>query len=127
MPYNPITDKIDTAAVSADGSTYTNPQYMTTIVSGGAGNHEDESRYVKSAQSYTGMENYGCVPRPPSCGRARPLNRTPFPSLPRAPRYGYWQAINSTVAKWTWHTVKKNVGPADWSDALTIVQDGRGH
>ena len=56
---------------------------MTTIVSGGAGNHEDESKYVKTEISYTGVENYG---------------------------YGYWQAINATVATWNWHTVVANKG-----------------
>ena len=32
---------------------------MTTIVSGGAGNVEDEGKYVKDAVSFTGVENYG--------------------------------------------------------------------
>jgi hypothetical protein len=100
MPFDPMTNAIDTAAVSADGSTYSNPKYMTTIVSGGAGNHEDESHYVKSGASYTGVENYG---------------------------YGYWQALNATTATWKWHTVVANAGPKDWSDSLTIVQNGRGH
>ncbi len=95
-----MTNDIDTEAVSADGSTYTNPKYMTTIVSGGAGNREDESHYVKDAISQTGVENYG---------------------------YGYWQAINATVATWNWHTVVPNGGPKDYSDSLTIVQTGRGH
>ena len=95
-----MTNSIDTASVSADGSTYSNPKYMTTIVSGGAGNREDESKYVKSGASYVGMENYG---------------------------YGYWQALNATHATWDWHTVVANKGPKDWTDSLTIVQNGRGH
>jgi len=99
-PYNPMTNSIDTAAASADGKTYTNPKYMTTIVSGGAGNHEDESTYVKSAESYTGVENYG---------------------------WGVFTAVSPTTATWVWHTSVRNKGPADWTDSLTIVQTGRGH
>jgi len=34
MPYNPMTSNIDTAAVSADGATYTDPKWMVTIVTG---------------------------------------------------------------------------------------------
>ena len=100
MPYNPMTSDVDTAAVSADGSVYTNAKYMVTIVSGGAGNHEDESHYTKASPSYTGMENYG---------------------------YGFWQVQNATVATWQWKTVRANVGPANYSDSLTLVQTGRGH
>ena len=33
-PYDPMTGDIDTGAVSSDGKTYSNPKYMTTIVSG---------------------------------------------------------------------------------------------
>ena len=52
-----MTNNVDTAAVSADGATYTNPKWMVTIVAGAAGNHEDESHYVKESPSYTGAEN----------------------------------------------------------------------
>jgi len=100
MPYNPVTNDVDTASVSADGATYTNPKYMVTIVSGGAGNHEDESHYTKASPSYTGVENYG---------------------------YGFFTAVNSTTATWTWKTVKVNKGPAGFSDSLTILQTGRNH
>jgi hypothetical protein len=61
MPYNPMTANTDTAAVSADGATYTDAKWMVTIVTGAAGNHEDEKAYVKANPSYTGMENYGAV------------------------------------------------------------------
>ena len=59
MPYNPMTNNIDTAAVSADGGTYTDAKWMVSIVTGAGGNHEDEKPYVKAPPSYTGIENYG--------------------------------------------------------------------
>ena len=62
MPYNPMTNNIDTAAVSADGGTYTDAKWMVTIVTGAAGNHEDEKAYTKEPPSYTGVENYGAWP-----------------------------------------------------------------
>lgn len=100
MPYNPMTADIDTAAVSPDGATYTDAKWMVTIVTGAAGNHEDEKAYVKTPESYTGVENYG---------------------------YGYWQALNATHATWDFKTVAVNKGPKDWADHLTLVQHGRGH
>jgi len=63
-PFNPMTDNIDTAAVSADGGTYTDAKWMVTIVTGAAGNHEDAKAYVKAPPSYTGVENYGEVAPP---------------------------------------------------------------
>lgn len=100
MPFDPVTNKVDTSAVSADGAVYTNPLFMTTIVSGGAGNHEDEKPYVKVSPSYTGIENYG---------------------------WGIWQALNATHATWDWHTSVPKKAPANWTDSLTIIQTGRGH
>jgi len=100
LPYNPMEKVSDAACVSADGSTYTNPKYMVSIVTGAAGNHEDESGYVKGDPSYTGVENYG---------------------------YGFFQALNATVATWDFKTIVANKGPKDYTDHLTIVQTGRGH
>jgi len=100
MPYHPMTANIATAAVSADGATYTDAKWMVTIVTGAAGNHEDEKAYVKAPPSYTGVENYG---------------------------YGYFQALNATHATWDFKTVAANKGPQDWADHLTLVQHGRGH
>ena len=82
MPYDAVTGDVDSGSISADGSTYSNPKYMTTIVSGGAGNHEDESVYVKKSPSYTGIENYGEAAAAPHGRR-----RTPAPlRLPLARR-----------------------------------------
>ena len=59
MPFNPMTNDVDTACVSSDGSTYTNAKYMTTIVTGASGDREDDNAYTKVSPSYTGSENYG--------------------------------------------------------------------
>ena len=100
MPYSPMTGDVDSASVSADGETYTDPKYMVTIVTGAAGNREHESPYKKVSPSQTGVENYG---------------------------YGFCQALNATHATWDFKTVKADIGPADYADHLTIVQNGRGH
>ena len=39
-PYNPITQEVDTASVSSDKHTYTNPKFLTMIVSGAPGDVE---------------------------------------------------------------------------------------
>jgi hypothetical protein len=150
MPYNPMTQKVDTGAVSADGAVYTNPAYMTTIVSGGAGNHEDEKPYVKASPSYTGMENYGAAhgkqlfthTLTSTHTRARRRRTKPTPARALAPPsttaphppstspitgWGIWQALNATHATWDWHTSVPKAGPANWTDSLTIIQTGRGH
>lgn len=57
MPYDSVTGDVDTASVSADGSTYTNPKYMTVIVTGASGDIEQDDKYVKESPSYTGTEN----------------------------------------------------------------------
>ena len=44
VPYDAVTGKADTGSVSADKSTYTNPQYMVNIVTGAPGNREKEVR-----------------------------------------------------------------------------------
>lgn len=129
-----MTGAIDTAAASADGKTYTNPRYMTTIVSGGAGNREDESKYVKSAESATGGEERGAAAAAQSFFPSAALLLSPrllffpFPSPPVS-NYGWglFQAQNATHATWLWHTSVANKGPKDWTDSLTIIQTGRGH
>ena len=138
-PYDPMTGDIDTAAASADGKTYSNPKYMTTIVSGGAGNREDESKYVKTAESATGgeiREAAEAVNRAHSSPRAYPPSLPPCPPfpfslLPSFPvenyGWGIFQAQNATHATWYWHTSVVNKGPAGWADSLTIIQTGRGH
>ena len=100
MPYDPMTNTVDKGSVSANGETYTNPKYMVTIVTGAAGNREKESPYTKASPSQTGVENYG---------------------------YGFFQALNATHANWDFKTVKADIGPADYADHLTIIQNGRGH
>ena len=80
-----MTGDIDTAAASADGKTYTNPKSMTTIVSGGAGNREDESNYVKTAESATGGEireaAEAAVNRAHSSPRAIPTESSSLPAF----------------------------------------------
>lgn len=69
---------------------------MTIIVSGASGDHEGESKYVKTNASYTGSSNYG---------------------------WGVFSAINATLATWEWHTVQADgTGPADYSDKLSWVR-----
>jgi hypothetical protein len=41
--------------------------------------------------------------------------------------YGFFQALNATVATWDFKTIVANKGPKDYTDHLTIVQTGRGH
>jgi hypothetical protein len=99
-PYDSVNGKIDTAAVSADGATYTDPAYTVDIISGAPGDREDTSKYVKEAYSYTGSSNYG---------------------------YGVFSALNATTLTWAYKTVRAaGAGPADYSDALTIVQSKHG-
>jgi hypothetical protein len=57
MPYDSVTGDVDTASVSADGATYTNPKYMTVIVTGASGDIENDDKYTKESPSYTGTEN----------------------------------------------------------------------
>jgi hypothetical protein len=96
LPYDPATGEVDTASVSADGSVYTNPKFMTVIVTGASGNHERDHPYAKVSPSYTGTQNYG---------------------------YGLFSAVNATHATWHFHTVRAD-GPsgANYSDTLTWVK-----
>lgn len=96
MPFDPMTNDVDTACVSADGSTYLNAKYMTTIVTGASGDREKDDKYTKESPSFTGSENYG---------------------------YGYFTALNATHATWAFKTVKADgAGPADYADKLTWIK-----
>jgi len=101
IPYDSVTGQSDNASVSADGSTYTNPKYMVTIVTGASGDRElDDSCKKATNPSYTCSQNYG---------------------------YGFFTAVNATTATWTFKTIKPmGNGPADYSDSLTIVQANHG-
>ena len=59
MPYDAATGQVDTASVSADGSVYSSPKYMVTIVTGASGDIEHDDAYTKQSPSFTGTENYG--------------------------------------------------------------------
>ena len=99
-PYDTVTGDTDTASVSADTFTYTNPKYMVTIVSGASGDIEGDDGCGKDARpSLTCSENYG---------------------------WGIWQPVNATLAKWSYHTVTADgPGPKDYSDSLTIITNHR--
>ena len=58
-PFNNITGEVDDASISADGSTYTNPRSMVTIISGASGDKETDTPYSPADYfpSYTGTEN----------------------------------------------------------------------
>jgi len=101
LPYNPITKDTDTQCASADLSTYTNPRHMVTIVSGAPGDIEgdDSCAGTDARPSVACTENYG---------------------------WGIWQPLNATHATWAFHTVVADNGPADFKDALTIVQATHG-
>ena len=100
MPHDPVTNETDAACVSPSGDTYTNPRFMTTIVSGAAGNREGNNLFNKTGEErppvFTGSGNVG---------------------------YGLFTALNETHATWTWKTVKQfKTEPANYSDALTWVR-----
>lgn len=93
MPYNNMTGEVDTASISADGATYTNPKAMTVIITGASGDRESDSPYDKPFPSYTGTQNYG---------------------------YGLYTAVDAHTATWTFHTVQADNGAPDYADSLTI-------
>jgi hypothetical protein len=95
-----VTGQTDTAAANADGSVYTNPKYMVTIVTGASGDIEGDDGCGKDSRpSFTCSENYG---------------------------WGIFTPQNATVATWAFHTVAADgPGPNDYSDSLTIVSNHR--
>ena len=48
MPYDSVTGEVDQASVSADGSVYTEPKYMTVVVTGASGDPEQDDKYTVS-------------------------------------------------------------------------------
>ena len=88
---------MDTASISADGATYTNPKFPTVIISGASGDREDDSPYDAPFPTQTGTQNYG---------------------------YGLFTPVDKNKATWSFKTVQADgPGPADYSDSLTIIKD----
>jgi len=99
-PYDSVTGTVDSASVSADGKTYTNPKYMAVIVTGASGDREDDSKCgTDGSPSLTCTQNYG---------------------------YLIFTPVNGTVATSSFHTVKADgPGPNNFSDDVTIITDHR--
>ena len=91
---------IDTASVSADNSTYTDPKYLVAIVSGAPGDIE-----VNPPTCDIG-------PKPEHAANAQTCN------------YGYskLQAINATHLHYTFKSTKANDKPLSFTDELWIVR-----
>ena len=53
VPFDAATNATDAASVSADGATYTDARFMTTIVTGAAGNKEGNNYYNKTYKQNT--------------------------------------------------------------------------
>ena len=120
----------DFACMSADNSTYTNPQYPTLIVTGAPGDIEVNPDHCIEPYQLAGKcsGNYGVSARAP---------HAPVPALPRSlplpgadphtnapPQYGYFKGWNASVATWFWNTtvpVKGSNNPS-FSDSLTIIK-----
>jgi len=106
LPYDAVTKEIDQACASGPAphdQTYTNPKYMTNIVTGASGDKEGETPCVVNIllPSVTCTADFG---------------------------YGIWEAINSTHAHWRFASVKPDyIGPANYTDSLMLVQTQRGH
>jgi hypothetical protein len=75
-PFNNVTGDVDEQSISADGGTYTNPKYMTVIITGASGDKEQDSPYDKPFPSYTGTQN---------CESARRFSLTLHPASPISP------------------------------------------
>jgi hypothetical protein len=88
-----MTGEVDEACISADGSTYTSPKFITYIISGASGDKETDSPYDAPFPSITGTQNYG---------------------------YGLYTAVDEHTATWSFKTVQPDNGAADYSDSLTI-------
>jgi hypothetical protein len=89
---------IDTASISADKKTYTNPAYPVLIVAGAPGDVEVNPKGCDEPNNLYCSGNYG---------------------------YGWLQAINATHLRWRWNTTVPVAGSADptFSDELLIVKD----
>lgn len=98
----------DNGSVSADMHTYTDPQYLITLVTGSPGNQEVQ---------------------PPSCGGPTPNDPTfPTAACSRNYGYGYLQVLNSSTAVWEWVTSVPIAGSPDpeYTDKLWVVQNNHG-
>lgn len=95
---DPPTD-VDKTCASSDNHVYTNPKYMTTIIVGSPGCHEDIS---------------------PGCG----VTGTGAPVVcSDTYGFGHLQVVNATHAYWTWD----ETGPTkDTKDFLWLIQENHG-
>jgi hypothetical protein len=101
LPYNSATNQTDTNATNADYSVYTNPSYMTIVVTGASGDREKESACEghDSAPVVQCSRNYG---------------------------YGFFTAVNHTHATWTFKSVSPyGHGPKNFTDSLTVIHTDR--
>jgi hypothetical protein len=97
-PYDSVAGKADSASVSADTHTYTEPKFMVSIVSGSSRDHEDDHKCppTLASPSLQCSQNYG---------------------------YGFFEAVNATTATWFYKTVRADgPGPQTFNDSLVIVQ-----
>lgn len=88
---------VDTASISADKSTYTNPKYPVLVVTGAPGDGEVNPRTCNEANNIVCSGNYG---------------------------YGWLQVLNATHLHWKWNTTVPVSGSPDptFSDDLWIVK-----
>ena len=107
MPYDSVTGDVDTAAVSADGSVYTEPKYMTVIVTGASGDIEGDDKYTQESPSYTGTENYGwgivsstrSASVPSTCPFSHPPPPHTHPLRSSLPSMQAWPPGTSTLSR----------------------------
>jgi hypothetical protein len=100
FPVNNVTGAIDKKCVSKDGSTYTDPLYPVSIVTGAPGDREDSSKYEKEEDSVTGSSDYG---------------------------YGFVSFPNATHALWSYKAIKAVTEDAAlYTDSLAIVKSKHG-
>jgi hypothetical protein len=131
MPVDAETGAVDTAAVSADGATYTNAKYSAY---GGCG---FERAHASHNPSHPPLPLP--TPPPPSYynavtiivtgasgdheGESKYVKASPSYTGSSNWGWGVYSALNATAATWEWHTVKADgTGPADFSDKLTWVR-----
>ena len=110
LPFYPTTGKVDTSSVSADNHTYTNPQYVTMIVSGAPGD----------------VERNDACPGDPSLSYIIPTC---------TPQYGYgiMTVVNSTHIYWEFTAKSTPIGgearrpafreQAAYTDYLWLIKD----
>lgn len=102
LAYNSVTNQTDYNSTNADYSVYTNPAYMVNIITGASGDREKESA----------CENH---------------DGPPIIQCSRNYGYGFYSALNTTHAVWTFKTIAPyGHGPKNFSDSLTIIQHNHG-